>query len=80
MDKIKYTCNKCGWETSIRSEWSDLRPKRCMNKRCNTSFLAKPDALSVKMPEKLKQQKTAHEEAKKVKHGKKHKESGKSNE
>ena len=51
MNKVKYTCKNCGWETSIRAEWGDLRPKRCMNKKCNTSFLAHPDALIIVRPE-----------------------------
>lgn len=50
MNKIKYTCKKCGWETQIREEWGDLRPKRCMNKKCNTSFLADPSALITVRP------------------------------
>jgi hypothetical protein len=49
-DKIKYTCKNCGWWTSIRQEWADLRPKRCMNKKCNTSFLKYKDALIVQLP------------------------------
>lgn len=48
--KVKYTCKNCNWQTSIRAEWADLRPKRCMNKRCNTSFLKSPDALLIELP------------------------------
>lgn len=51
MNKIKYTCKKCGWETHIREEWGDLKPKRCMNKKCNTSFLADPASLIVVRPD-----------------------------
>lgn len=51
MEKIKYQCKNCGWETSIREEWGDLRPKRCMNKKCNTSFVKYRDALIVTRPE-----------------------------
>lgn len=51
MEKIKYQCKNCGWETAIREEWGDLRPKRCMNKKCNTSFAAHPDALIITRPE-----------------------------
>ena len=51
MNKIKYECRNCGWETSIREDWGDLRPKRCMNKKCNTSFAAKPDMLVITRPE-----------------------------
>lgn len=50
MAKIKYTCKNCGWETSILQEWGDLKPQRCMNKRCNVSFRAKPDMLDVQVP------------------------------
>lgn len=51
MNDIKYQCKNCGWETSIREEWGDLRPKRCMNKKCNVSFAAKPDMLIITRPE-----------------------------
>lgn len=50
--KIKYTCKNCGWETHIREEWADLKPKRCMNKKCNTSFLKSPESLEVSRPAK----------------------------
>ena len=52
IGKIKYTCKNCGWTTSIREEWSDLKPKRCMNKKCNTSFTRLPDSLEIELPEK----------------------------
>ena len=57
MEKTKYQCKNCGWETSIRQEWSDLKPKRCMNKKCNTSFLANRDALIITRPESKVEQK-----------------------
>lgn len=53
INKIKYTCKNCGWTTSIREEWSDLKPKRCMNKKCNTSFHKSPDFLLIDLPQKL---------------------------
>ena len=53
LGKIKYTCKNCGWTTSIREEWADLRPKRCMNKKCNTSFHRSPDSLIVELPQKI---------------------------
>lgn len=56
MSKVKYTCKNCGWETSIREEWGDLRPKRCMNKKCNTSFMARPDMLVIERPEPKSEQ------------------------
>lgn len=49
-NKIKYTCKNCGWTTSIREEWADLKPKRCMNKKCNTSFQKSPESLVVEVP------------------------------
>lgn len=55
MGKIKYTCKNCGWTTAIREEWSDLKPKRCMNKKCNTSFNKSPDSLVVELPQKLEE-------------------------
>lgn len=51
--KIKYTCKNCGWTTSIREEWMDLKPKRCMNKKCNTSFQKSPDSLQIELPQRL---------------------------
>ena len=62
INKIKYTCKSCGWETSIREEWGDLKPKRCMNKKCNTSFLAKPEALIIQRPVKKVEKKKQLEE------------------
>lgn len=50
--KIKYTCKNCGWTTSIREEWADLKPKRCMNKKCNTSFHRLPESLIIEVPQK----------------------------
>lgn len=52
-DKVKYTCKNCGWVTSIRKEWADLKPKRCMNKKCNTSFQKSPDSLITEMPKEM---------------------------
>lgn len=49
-EKIKYSCKACGWTTSIRQEWADMKPKRCMNKKCNTSFVASPDSLETTLP------------------------------
>lgn len=54
LGKVKYTCNNCGWTTSIRAEWADIRPKRCMNKKCNTSFVADREALKIDRPKKPK--------------------------
>ena len=56
MNKIKYACKNCGWETSIWEEWEDLKPKRCMNKKCNTSFRANPEQLEITRPEKAQEQ------------------------
>ena len=50
-NKIKYTCKNCGWTTSIREEWADLKPKRCMNKKCNTSFQNSPEFLITEKPQ-----------------------------
>lgn len=54
-DYIKYTCKKCGWQTRILKEWSDLKPKRCMNRKCNTSFVKDKEALLVDIPQEHKQ-------------------------
>lgn len=53
MERIKYTCANCGWETSVVAQWKDLKPKRCMNKKCNTSFRANPESLITKDPTKV---------------------------
>lgn len=55
-NKIKYTCNNCGWTCAIREEWPDLKPKRCMNRRCNTNFEKNKEMLKVEMPEKVEVQ------------------------
>lgn len=47
---IKYTCKNCGWQTRILKEWADLKPPRCMNKKCNTSFRKNPESLIVEHP------------------------------
>ena len=65
-DKVKYTCKKCGWNTSIRVEWADLRPKRCMNKKCNCSFLKYKEELQIDMPEIASKNKIALSSKKKV--------------
>lgn len=51
-NKVKYTCKNCGWFTEILEEWSDLKPRRCMNKKCNTSFLKHPNTLITEVPVK----------------------------
>lgn len=56
MSRIKYKCKKCGWEASIREEWSDLKPKKCMGRRCNTNFRSEPDQLLIEKPIKLESQ------------------------
>jgi len=65
--KIKYTCKNCGWTTAIREEWADLRPKRCMNKKCNTSFQKSPEALIIDSPTqgKIETKKTSSKKSKK---------------
>ena len=71
--RIKYTCKNCGWETSIIVEWADLKPRRCMNKKCNTSFVKNPDQLLIQMPEEKKHTKVEDVQQPK-KQGKKKKE------
>lgn len=51
-NKIKYTCKNCGWNASIREEWPDLKPKRCMNRRCNTNFEKNKEHLIIEVPQK----------------------------
>jgi hypothetical protein len=64
-NKIKYTCKNCGWTTSIREEWADLKPKRCMNKKCNTSFQKSPESLIVEVPKEEVLDKKFQKKAKK---------------
>ncbi len=73
MGKIKYTCKACGWETSIWEEWQDLKPQRCMNRKCNTSFRVKPDMLNITAPDKkvAEVQQTKSENTESKKYGKK---------
>jgi hypothetical protein len=78
MKKIKYTCKNCGWETAIWEEWADLKPKRCMNRKCNTSFILNPDALIIITPQK--QEAVLKEEKKYANKNNKRKESSDSNE
>jgi hypothetical protein len=47
---ITYTCKDCNWQAEIIVQWADLKPSRCMNKKCNASFLKHPDKLDVSMP------------------------------
>jgi len=64
-NKIKYTCKNCGWITSIRNEWADLKPKRCMNKKCNTSFQKSPESLIIEMPQEVVAEKKSQKKGKK---------------
>ena len=63
MNKLNYTCKKCGWKTSIRTEWADLKPKRCSGKKgskvCGVNFQKEPDMLLIEAPEvpKVKEKK-----------------------
>lgn len=54
MSRIKYTCKNCGWMTSVVAQWADLKPKRCMNAKCNTSFVRESQSLLVDDPTKAK--------------------------
>ena len=56
MRKIKYTCKECGWHTDVWEEWEDLKPARCMNRKCNTSFRVNPTSLIIEKPVKAKPQ------------------------
>ncbi len=73
MKKIKYTCENCGWETSIWQEWEDLKPQRCMNKKCNTSFRLNPEKLKVTRPEPEVEEPKQEPVQEEKKYGKKHK-------
>lgn len=64
-NKIKYTCKNCGWTTSIREEWADLKPRRCMNKKCNTSFQKAPDSLITEVPKEEPVEKKSTKRSKK---------------
>ena len=50
MARIKYTCKNCGWSRSVPAQWADIKPKRCMNAKCNTSFTKEPDKLNIDDP------------------------------
>ena len=53
MRRVKYQCKNCGWSESLPEQWADLKPKRCMNKKCNTSFMKNPESLDTQFPPKL---------------------------
>ena len=54
LKRIHYECKNCGWKTSIIAQWGDLSPKRCTNKKCNTSFLKNPEKLLTQHPKEEK--------------------------
>lgn len=61
FEKTTYTCANCGWTASLHKNWADLKPKRCGNKRCKTSFQKNPDLLVIEIPETQKQEVTVKE-------------------
>jgi hypothetical protein len=65
MSRIKYECKNCGWTESLPELWGDLKPKRCMNKKCNTSFQKNPESLLVVLPEKSAQSHVTEKKSKK---------------
>lgn len=48
--RIKYKCKQCSWEASLVAEWTDIRPKRCGNRRCGQNFLTSPTDLEITQP------------------------------
>jgi hypothetical protein len=64
LRKITYVCKNCGWEKKLPEQWSDLRPKRCGNPKCNTSFVLHKDKLEIKFPKKLEKVKKLKQEEK----------------
>lgn len=48
--RVVYKCKKCGWTASILAAWSDLKPKRCGNRKCRWFFLKFPQDLLVEKP------------------------------
>lgn len=54
MERIIYTCKKCGWKTSILEAWADMKPKLCKGRKCRTSFRADPDMLDISHPKDRK--------------------------
>lgn len=55
MKRIKYTCKKCNWTASVVEAWADMKPIRCANKKCKTSFLKNPEQLYTEMPKKYEE-------------------------
>lgn len=70
QERIKYTCKNCNWKDSVIAAWADIKPKRCMNRKCNTSFLKNPEQLLVEYPEALQVEMQTKTE-KKIKNGRK---------
>lgn len=48
--RIIYTCKKCGWHGSIEAAWADIKPKKCLNRKCQTSFIKYPEDLIIEVP------------------------------
>lgn len=49
--RLEYVCKACGWRKSILAAWADLKPKKCMNKKCGVSFIKNPDQLMSHYPD-----------------------------
>jgi predicted GIY-YIG superfamily endonuclease len=62
-NRVKYVCQNCGWSATVREEWADLKPKKCGNKKCETSFRKYPDKLLILKPEKSKKPEVTVKEA-----------------
>lgn len=59
MQKLIFRCKNCGWEDSVSSQWVDLSPRYCGNKKCEysgrvklkpNSFMKTPSMLEIITP------------------------------
>jgi len=49
LEKVTYTCGKCGWSKSLTAMWQDIKPKKCPRSKCKTSFVKDPQILQISL-------------------------------
>jgi len=59
MNKVIFTCKNCGWDGQLVSNWADIKPVFCPNKKCQfskekskgrKSFRSNPEMLEITFP------------------------------
>ena len=64
---IYYKCKDCGWMTRIVKQWADLKPSKCMGKKCNARFDKDPSKLEIMLPKEPSKKEPVIVESKKSK-------------